>query len=272
MSNWPFIVPGGIVANAVNANASRGVNLTLPVAVNSKSAWTELFAATPRDASAICLQVSPGAGDVLLDIGLGAAALEVVAVPDMFVGFARFNANQVEAILPISMPEGARVAVRYQSSAISTVARVSAQLIEYGFPGLPPSGIVALGVSAADSGGTHVDPGAAANTKGAWSEIVAATADDLVGLIVLIGQQSNEIVTGGDWLIDIGIGPASTELVIAPDLTMHTGVASDIFLPQRFGPLPASIPAGTRIAARAQSNITDPIDRLFDIALLGLVR
>jgi hypothetical protein len=34
--------------------------------------------------------------------------------------------------------------------------------------------------------------------------------------------------------------------------------------------LPVSIPAGSRIAARAQSSINDATDRLFDLEVIGV--
>jgi len=40
--------------------------------------------------------------------------------------------------------------------------------------------------------------------------------------------------------------------------------------PPVLGPFPVAIPSGSRIAARAQCNISDATDRLFDVAVYGV--
>ena len=66
----------------------------------------------------------------------------------------------------------------------------------------------------------------------------------------------------------IGIGAAGSEKIVAADLTARSSSITDEVRPS-FIALPVAIPAGSRIAVRAQCSITDATDHLFDIALYG---
>jgi hypothetical protein len=89
-----------------------------------------------------------------------------------------------------------------------------------------------------------------ANTKYSWVELIASTSFPASGLIVTIGYRNV-----ANFLIDVGIGAAGSEITIINDLlaSIMTGTglakASSMFFP-------ISIPAGTRIAARCQSSST----------------
>lgn len=85
---------------------------------------------------------------------------------------------------------------------------------------------------------------ATVNTKGAWVELIASTAEDYDALLVSWAISASNISN----LIDVGIGGAGAEQVIVDNL--HTSIANSItewFL------IPKAIPAGTRIAVRSQS-------------------
>lgn len=86
---------------------------------------------------------------------------------------------------------------------------------------------------------------ATAHTKGAWTQLTAATGFDATGLLLHIGTGYNDT----RYLIDIGVGAAGSETVIVPNLLVGipSGICHSIFLP-------LSIPAGVRLAARSQDN------------------
>jgi hypothetical protein len=69
--------------------------------------------------------------------------------------------------------------------------------------------------------------------------------------------------------MDIGVGSAGSEQVLLGDMDLSASAGSDSIGPMAIG-VPVRIPAGTRLAVRAQSNITDATDRLFDAMLLGV--
>lgn len=97
------------------------------------------------------------------------------------------------------------------------------------------------GANEADSGQITVT-GGAANTKGAWSELVASCGQtDMIFLSVRIASPASSDTAV---LIDIGVGPAGSETVVVPNIDM--GGRNGIF----HVPLPLSVPQGTRIAAR----------------------
>jgi hypothetical protein len=99
------------------------------------------------------------------------------------------------------------------------------------------------------SGNVTVTCDVNAHTKGAWTEIIASTTSnvDVLRLRTLVGV--NALDTSA--LLDIGIGAAGSETAMVENLAV--GGAG-------FGwgfSLPVAVPQGTRIAARAQSVITE---------------
>ena len=102
------------------------------------------------------------------------------------------------------------------------------------------------GVVTATSLGTGVVSGIA-NTKGAYSQLVASTASDTSWMTVCIYSGGTSAFTTA---IDIAVGAAGSEKVIAANLidpTISVG-ASIVYS------FPMQIPAGTRIAARSQGD------------------
>ncbi|MBC7294469.1 MAG: hypothetical protein H5T84_10300, partial [Thermoleophilia bacterium] len=105
-----------------------------------------------------------------------------------------------------------------------------------------------IGAATGTSSGTVVTADAAANTKGAWVELVASTGitcNELALYLLKISAAAN-------FLIDIGTGGAGAETVVLSNLHMSEGG------PGRGGSviaLPITIPSGTRIAARCQASV-----------------
>jgi len=96
-----------------------------------------------------------------------------------------------------------------------------------------------------------VYPSLTANTKGSWVELTSSSAIDAAAFTVMIPY----LFEGSDYLVDIGIGAAGSEQTIASNLSVSAGSAagnSSGFNPR----IPIPIPAGTRIAARAQATGT----------------
>ena len=104
----------------------------------------------------------------------------------------------------------------------------------------------------AGSGGAAVTAGGSANTLGAWTEVIASTPFDAVGVLVMVdaGQSSSLVL---NTLVNIGRGAASSEQVLIPNLM--AGHADGWFasnMEQSYF-FPLFIPAGTRLSAQAQS-------------------
>ena len=99
------------------------------------------------------------------------------------------------------------------------------------------------GSVAASSRATVITTSATANTKGSWVELTASTTFTSNWIKVDI---SGVDVPG---LLDIGIGAGGSEQVIIPNLQFNSRAQGGAYGPYLF---PILIPAGTRIAARAQ--------------------
>lgn len=97
------------------------------------------------------------------------------------------------------------------------------------------------------SSGTVVTASASANTKGSWTQLIASTAEDTDRIVIFFSETGNK----NSFLVDIGIGAASSEQIIAPNLA-HWNLGD--FGPGRYYVFNLHIPAGTRIAARCQSD------------------
>ena len=121
------------------------------------------------------------------------------------------------------------------------------------------------GAATAASDGATVTAGAL-NTKGSWAELAAATA--LAGDLLIV--QPGACSAAADYLVDIGIGAAGSEQTIVSNLFIRGDSSNDCVSTAMTLPLPIAIPAGTRLAVRAQSDITNATDRLFDAVLYGV--
>jgi len=127
---------------------------------------------------------------------------------------------------------------------------------------LPPSALgktqsnVAV-TSDATRKGTTVTASATAHTKGAWVQLLAATDEDTYGITVR-ARDVHVAATVTSYLLDIGIGPAASEVVLIEDLDCW-GAAAGSETAARTYFFPGVIPKGERVAARAQSLIVSDI-------------
>lgn len=120
---------------------SKGVVLATAGAANTKSAWTQITAAAPKDIHAVGLGFfpvyQPGFFATLnmVDVGVGGAGSEQVLVSDVYFETATnesiINHWPVDFVLPVMRPiaAGERIAARYQSNQTTQ----SNGLIVYGF-------------------------------------------------------------------------------------------------------------------------------------------
>lgn len=107
--------------------------------------------------------------------------------------------------------------------------------------------VESLGAVAASSRGTLLTAGAGTHTKGAYSQLVAATARDYMALLISVQATGSG---SSDALVDIAIGAGGSEVVVIPNLYCASATSFDVaeYL------FPIFIPLGTRIAARCQTN------------------
>jgi hypothetical protein len=123
--------------------------------------------------------------------------------------------------------------------------------------GMPVFGrrVKTYGTSSAASKGTAVTASATANTKGAWVEIVASTSMESQWAVLSI---LNDGTPGKYNLVDIAIGASGQEQVIVPNLFVPGVQTSQLTACGKVA-IPLNIPAGVRIAARAQSDVSSAV-------------
>lgn len=237
---------GAIVDEAGQLSASSTGTAVTSGATNTKGSWVQLTGSVNRDATGIVVHLlAPGSSAALFDIGIGAGGSEVVLVPNLWA-YSTIP-QSVSYYVPISVPVSARLSVRAQASTSAASCRASVNLISEGFAS--PGGFgraLDYGSLTASSNGAVVSPSGTANAKGAWTQLTAATGNPISALVVAYAITAGSM---NSTLLDIGMGAGGSEQVIIPDL--HSSIvpltASGFWV---FGPFPASIPAGTRLAAR----------------------
>lgn len=246
-------------------------------ATHTKGSYETIDASTPEGIVGLWIGFSAAsASRFLVDIAVG-------ATPDMVVPNILWNRRTVAGggmlYLPISIPAGAALKARAQSQ-----ATVSGQTIEVtvlyriGSLVVPAScgGVQCFGASTAATRGTAIDPGGTVHTKGSWVQLSAAVGKKIRQLFLMLGNGAPTSISDyghAQWLIDIGIGAASSEQVVIGAIPARRDGSTDCIEPVYIGPFDVAIVSTERLAVRAQCSTTSTAnasDREFDIAILGI--
>lgn len=256
MSDWGFVEGAQDLesAGAVTAG-SNGTSISTPGGTHTKGSWTQMIASTSIDAVGLLISGNAsGSGEIncLFDIGVGAAGSEQVFVPNLQAKRMPSADGPVGPyVVFVRIPAGSRVSCRLQHDSSITL-NVCAVLIAETMAGVATGEEVEVyGANTGTSKGTLVDAGAAANTKGAWTQLTASAAIDSHWLMLTTMPNSSAAGAGSHYLVDIGIGAAAAEQVVVPNI--HISCATS-YGPWRAGVLlPCHIPAGSRVSLRCQS-------------------
>lgn len=240
----------------------------------SKGAWAEVKAALGDHCYGICFTdwiSDVNTRDIIVDIGIGASGSEVVLINNLLmsqtagIAYHWFNYH-----VPIFIPKGSRVAVRAQSTAnFQNVAPLMKFMFQPMFNPAKYRSCETWGANTGDSGGVSIDPGGTANTKGAWSEIVASSSKRVRQLLLRFGAGQNSGLQAAAYQVDVGVGAAGSESLLVTDLRLWAHTSRQVITPSVYGPIPVDIPAGTRVAVRGLCSITDATDRKFDVVGYG---
>lgn len=246
------------------------VVLTGNASANTKGSYVEVASSTAFPAAGIRVILTGVVGvDNLVDIAIGAAASEQIIISNIPVT----NGNGSRTIsydFPIFIPAGTRLSARVQGTTGGQDCYISIEICAVGALGASAlQECTTYGAATADSGGTNVDPGGTINTKGAYSQLTAATTAPIKQLIVCIGNQVNTARTTAFWAADIAIGAGGSEQIIIPDIPFRADSFQDNLDPAIFR-YQVDIPSGLRLAMRAQCQTNDATDRLFDAVLIGV--
>lgn len=259
--------------------ASAGLSVNTAAGANTKGSYVEVIASSPFDSVLIqiliLLTTATNGLQMLTDIATGAGGAEAVCIPDIMRSNHATTASDTGGlyILPLEIASGTRIAARCQASTGSSTEVLAITLVAAGgAPGIAT--FVNYGANTVDSGGTQIDPGGSANTKGSYTQITASTSaviQSLLSMTALAGN--NSAAATATWAYDIATGAGGAEVVLIPDLRMQTrllnGSTASVAMSPRSQPFLTYIAASTRIAVRASCNITDATDRLIDVAFIA---
>jgi hypothetical protein len=250
----------------------QGTTVTAAAGANAKGGFATVISEIPESADGLQVYayVTQTARDYLVDIALGPAGQEEIIVPNLQLASGTIESACNPMYVPVSVPAGYRVSARCQSTVASSTVALLVKAMRYSpiVPRVHNNRATNYGANEADSGGTGVDPGAVGSTFGAWAEIVAACANPVRFLNVMVGSRNNAAMAGAILAVQVGAGPAGSEVVIAEGFQMRSLTGTDCWLPGWHWAV-CDVPAGTRLAARAVCNITDATDRLCDVTLIG---
>jgi hypothetical protein len=276
VSNWPILHGGtGLDTIGVSTATTSGTTVTASATINTKGAYAQLVASTSHSYEGLFVYVTTSTGSILsalIDLSVGAAASEVVLIPNLYFrqGAASGDRHSITAFFPMRVPSGVRLSARAQSTTASAALRVSV----YGVISNPfvPTGFnrcTDYGTVTADSGGTGIDTGATANTKGAYAQLTASTTFPMKALLAAISPNTATATVNGIILYDVSIGAAAAEQPVISDWNYKRTASTNSETGEYGTLIPVDIPAATRLAARGQSSNTNVNVRVNDVVVYG---
>lgn len=246
---------GGLLhqSNLGSVPSAMGTNFTTGAAASTKGAIAEMFASTAFDAFMLSLYIpkmgiSGVASETAVDILIGAATEEVL-IANLLCGYSLGRMFQ----FPLYIPSGSRLSLRGASARTSTTFNSYCHL--HGGHGSPPfrvgSKITTYGIGTVPNG-TTITPGAS-DAAGAWVQITASTSEDHFALLPGFQVAADTTINQLRYLVDVGIGAAATETVMAS--YVFTTTAEEYMLgPSNPFPFYRDIPSGSRLTMRASNS------------------
>jgi hypothetical protein len=242
----------------------------------TKGTFQQIVASTTADSTWIMIYISnqiSGGSAFAVDIAVGTSGSEVAVISNLLCS--ADAAQGVRYMFPLTIPAGTRISARVSSNVGFDSLPVGVTVFSDAYASVGSGGpIDTYGFLSTTNYGTTVDPGATANTKGAYTQIVASTTADLAGLSLYIDSQGTSTGAVGPitWLVDVAVGPSGSEVVILPNLFIIgvTGAGFSITYAPVISYLPLQIGAASRIAVRAASSTGTTPDRLLGITVYGV--
>ncbi|HET7739992.1 MAG TPA: hypothetical protein VFL67_05015 [Mycobacterium sp.] len=190
---------GVLRSNATESN----VTVTTSATAYNNITPVQLVASTAFDAHHLTLRIATNLGaattraSTVVEVMLGAAASEYTIIGPVSLGN---RLNPMIISLPVYIPSGSRISVRFRCARISLALSVSVDY--YGYMGgdtpTVPNRWIAYGLTddaTANAQGTSITPGAS-NAFGSWTSIVSAATTYPHDLWVPVLDQSTQSATG----------------------------------------------------------------------------
>lgn len=258
-----------------DASTSTGTSVAAHASANTLGSWVQLGADTTRDGFlfGICCQTIAQGVAHLVDIGIDPAGGTTFSPIAQQIAVACANQTTAPALnqpfVPLGglfIPAGSAVAARTRASTGGSALDVRALLMS-GAPDCGYTWVESLGVDTSDSGGTSLDPGATANTKGAWTTLSAATAYDIDAIVPMVNaDQTIATQNDAEGYIDVAIEVSAAQHVIVANWPYMQSAGELSYAPRIL--IPVQIPVGSKVVARAQSTTNTATRRLCDLSLL----
>ena len=275
MPGVSFLGSQSVDASVAVTATTLGITIAPNASAHTKAAtYTTLIASTAQPTAWLLVTVPRVATTIeyFVDIAVGAASAETVIVANLAVSLnSALALTGWNYLVPVSIPAGTRISARCQSGGASGS---SLYIMVHCFAPMAggETGLGAVetgGANTATTRGAIIDPGGTAHTKSAYSagQLIASTAFPYRWLNVAVFHPE-AVGALSTWLVDIGIGSSGAETTIIPNLFTAAGNTADATSLSVFS-FPVSIPAGTRIAARAQCSVNTATERNIDVIVYG---
>lgn len=247
------------------ASSSNGTPITLPTVNNTQGSKTQIVASTPDEANGFIVILGAITGgtsiaQILVNLYIGGSGQEVPLVTGIQMGKSGscLGAQRIVTV-PLNIPAGSRISASMQADVFGNCPTVNCTIIPLGVgfaAAQPCDAFEAWGVNTATSMGTEATASVTPYTKGAWVEMIAATGLDSQQLVVQLQRAS---LAYGRYRLDIGVGASGSEVVAVGDITFVIGEdggtnASQYCSRDMTLHIPLTIPAGSRISMRIESN------------------
>lgn len=276
MADWP-LYDSSRYTSAGTVGLSSGGTVTAGIA-NTKGVYAHLVPSVPFDSDELWIKtkihlVQPFQRYFLYDVAMGTPGAEVNIIENLCLSPASNQYGHLVHV-PFNVPQSQSLSCRTQSNGAGAIISVSFVLGAHGFANFSPHGKTkSYGANTASSRATTIAPGGVANTKGAWAQVAASTTEDISAIELIMNDETNSVgLAVQNFLMDIGVGPAGQEKIAIPDIHLVTGSPSSTLSPLTIGPLDLSIPAGSRIAVRAQTENTNQLSNLIGVVIVGFSR
>ena len=238
---------------------TAGTTITADSTIHTKGSWVSVVASASFDVTWLGVTTSDethvSATDTsqLLDIGIGAAASELVLIANIPSGFSALtvitgtsNSQQI-TWFPVEIPSGTNISARLQ--ALITVDVCDVRLFMLGSsPWHEPmfQSIDTIGAVTASSSSTDL-------SGGGIVELIASTAEDYkaIGWVCDLGPGGT---LGGDTrLIEIFVGAGAAEKTLVDNIQFSSASVEAVnsCQPVGFFPVEMNIPSGSRLSAQA---------------------
>lgn len=258
MSNWRSTgaAPLTSVFNAmINLADSTGVMVLDKTSAGDGDKWVEYDPSWKETTNRLFIKTfdSFSARPGFVQIGVGTVGNEraILELPGTSYG----GRHYVNLVVPITIREGERVSVKVEAGFAATSFF---SMVGWNDP-LQRTDLRyydVMGQVAIDEL-TIPDPGGTLNTKGAWLELVASTANNYKSLIVTLNGPSSFESTVVEHVFDLGIGIVSSEVVVIKDMcARRTGTSMGRNISIVTYTVDAHIPSGVRLAVRCQADNT----------------